>query len=116
MCLAQNSSLKIERFCYSLAKRPYDRGMGNLQAFCNRSQGQPLRAQRGQPGEDPRRRDGRPSRIPFALAWATPDFTRSRMSSRSNSAMAANTVKANFPMGVVVSIDSCTETNCTPSA
>jgi hypothetical protein len=52
---------------------------------------------------------GRPSRFPFDLAAAIPDFTRSRISSRSNSAMLAKMPNTRRPFGVLVSTPSCNE-------
>jgi len=47
---------------------------------------------------------GRPSRLPLARALARPAFTRSTMTSRSNSANEPMTWKNSRPIGVVVSI------------
>lgn len=44
-----------------------------------------------------------------------PDFTRSRISSRSNSAMLAKMPKTSLPFGVLVSTPSCSEINSIPS-
>jgi len=43
---------------------------------------------------------GRPMRLPLALALAMPERTRSRISSRSNSAMLAKMPKTKRPFGV----------------
>ena len=50
---------------------------------------------------------GRPRRFPLALADASPDRTRSRISSRSNSAIEAKMPKISRPFAVDVSTPSC---------
>jgi hypothetical protein len=59
-------------------------------------------------------RRGRPSRRPCAFARRRPATTRSRMRSRSNSAMAASTWNRSRPLGVVVSIAWSSTTKSTP--
>ena len=61
-------------------------------------------------------RRGRPSRLPLARAAAMPDRMRSRISSRSNSAMLAKIPKMSRPFGVDVSTPSWSESNWMPSA
>jgi hypothetical protein len=57
---------------------------------------------------------GRPIRLPFARAAAIPERTRSRISSRSNSAMVAKMPKIRRPFAVDVSTPSCTLTKSMP--
>ena len=57
---------------------------------------------------------GRPSRIPFSRACASPALVRSRRISRSNSAKMANRPAIARPAGVVRSSASVKETNPTP--
>src|SRR6516225_3579317 len=57
---------------------------------------------------------GRPRRLPFALAFRRPDFTRSTIKLRSNSATAPRTVNTMRPAGVAVSSDSDRLTNSIP--
>jgi len=61
-------------------------------------------------------RRGRPSRRPCAFARRSPATTRSRMRSRSNSAIAASTWNSRRPLGVVVSIAWSSTTRSTPRA
>ena len=51
--------------------------------------------------------DPRPTRLPDARATANPAAVRSRIRSRSNSAIAAVIANTIRPCGVVVSIDDC---------
>jgi hypothetical protein len=57
---------------------------------------------------------GRPRVLPFDLAEAIPDRTRSRINSRSNSAMVAKMPKTSRPFGVLVSTPSCELMNSMP--
>jgi len=50
---------------------------------------------------------GRPIRLPLALAAASPDLTRPRINSRSNSAIEAKIPNTRRPFGVLVSTPSC---------
>ena len=62
-------------------------------------------------------RFGRPSRLPWRLALATPDATRSRINSRSNSATAARMCSMSLAVGLFssVSIFCVTARKRTPS-
>lgn len=59
---------------------------------------------------------GLPSRFPRLLASANPERTRSRISSRSNSAIEAKIPNTSRPLGVEVSTPSCRLTNSIPRA
>ncbi len=59
---------------------------------------------------------GRPIRLPLALAFLMPARTRSAIKLRSSSATAPSTVKTIFPVGVLVSICSDSETKSIPRA
>ena len=50
---------------------------------------------------------GRPSLLPLARACANPERTRSRISSRSSSAIEAKIPNISLPFGVLVSTPSC---------
>jgi hypothetical protein len=65
---------------------------------------------------DSRRKGGRPRDLPFARAFANPDFTRSAISDLSNWATAPIIWKTSSPLGKLVSIDSVTETKSIPRA
>lgn len=59
---------------------------------------------------------GLPSRFPRDFAKTNPDLTRSRISSRSNSAIDAKMPNTSLPFGVEVSTPSCKLTKSIPSA
>lgn len=62
------------------------------------------------------RLDGRPPVLPLALAASSPARVRSRIRSRSNWANDPKILNMSVPPGVLVSIDSVSERNCTPLA
>ena len=97
------------------------RCMRSCRPFCSGCPGQSVRgrcpaAATTRPACSSRRAHGprRPSFLPRARAAAIPDRTRSRISSRSNSAIVAKIPKASRPFGVDVSTPSCRDTNWMP--